>query len=178
MAGNGSPLTSPLTVTLTHGGLAHTSVLPTVVIPAGKSSTTFSVSAISPGADVLIATAPGYTSVSRPITVGPGIIYSFDPINYYWPWFVVAGDSTPVSFFLTAPNFDSGVSVLAPTTFTIASSPNIQFVSGGQAITSFTIPTGQSGAQLLIKGITAGDASFTITNPDYKSFSATIVVRP
>jgi len=162
--------------------MPHTSVPATVVIPTGSSYAFFDIAAASPGTDVLIASAPGYTSVARNKTVSPGLIYSYETYGYYGPLAVATGDSAYVSFMVLAPSGNEDVAPIAATTFTIASSANIQFLSGGptsKVITSFTMPAGVNYIALWIKGISAGTGSFTVTHPDYQPFAATIaVVKP
>jgi hypothetical protein len=175
-------LQSPLTVTLSHVGTARTSAPASVTIPAGsRTSALFAVAGTSAGNDELIATAPGHSSLSVGTGVDKGVINLWN--NGVAPSSLSANDSVQVVVLVLNPvGYPDDDVVVAPTTFVLTPNANIQFVSGGTSsivITSVTVPAGGVFSETFwVKGVSSGTGSFTITNANYQTFSATLTVTP
>jgi hypothetical protein len=177
-------LSSPLTVTLAHSGLARTSLPSSVVIPAGSTTAGFLIAGTSAGNDEIVAAAPGYTSATASVWVDKGYVSVFSElkgVEYNWILPLKALDSLQVAVVIGPPYSDDDVWAVAPTTFALATNGNVQFVSGGVSsapVGSITIPANGRVAWLWLKGLSAGNGSVTITNANYLTFSVTISVSP
>ncbi len=177
-------LSSPLTVTLAHSGLARTSLPSSVVIPAGSTTAGFVIAGISAGNDEIVASAPGYTSATTGVWVDKGYVSVFTQVKggeYSGIQPLKALDSLQVGVVIFTLGSDDDVWAVAPTTFALATNGNVQFVSGGASsapIGSITIPANGRVAWVWLKGLSAGNGSVTITNANYETFSATISVSP
>ena len=179
--------TSPIDVTLAHSGTPRTSILlndtarSVVTIPTGTYYVYFHVVGATVGMDTLVATttspvenpATGYTAV----TLG-----QVSPIGG-WPstLSLANGDSALITMFA----YDSAqVShyVQNATTFTLAPSGSIEFVSGGAnsaVITSVVIPKDAYYVQFYVKGVSQGTGQATITATNYVAYNTpTITVSP
>jgi hypothetical protein len=165
---------SPLTVTLTHTGTARTSVPPNVTIPPGTNLAYVEMVGVSVGTDVLVASAPGYSPVTISTVVDTGVV----GLDISGP--VKTQDSVQVVLVVQSP-FLTTVSVPVSTTFALATNANIRFVSGGvssREITSAIISPYDNSVRFWIKGVAPGLGSFTMTNANYRTYSATITVTP
>jgi hypothetical protein len=167
---NFEPLTAPLTVSLSHGGALHTSIVPTVAIPTGAAFTVFRITGTSVGLDSIVASAPGYGPGTLNVTVDSGSI-DFD-----------VTDSPPSVGVSKGVGLCIGPGVpAAPVTFALAPNANIRFVgegAGGSVITSVTIPAESSCAFFLVQGLSAGTGTVTITSPNYRTKVGIVTVTP
>jgi len=178
---------APIDVTLSHAGTPRTSVLfgglpvTDVTIPAGIYYVYFNVAGTVSGTDTLVATAtsPVHTPDTAYTVVGTGRV---DPLSG-WPATLSLGgtDSVLVTLYARAP--DQNIHpVLAATTFTLAPTANIQFVSGGAnsvVITSATILADATYVQFYVKGVSQGTGTADITQANYQTYTTpTITVTP
>lgn len=169
-----TPVSAPVTVTLTHG--AHTSLPASVTIAAGTTFGRFRITGTSIGIDTIVASAPGFTSATFIENVGLGIILQFFGSQ------VAAGSKITADFCIAAPAGNETF-VASKAAFSLAMSPNIATYDPiGDPNTPVTsIAFGLPGANcldLVVKGISAGPATLTITSPNYKPFTVGILVTP
>jgi len=169
-----SAVTSPLTVTLSHTGIARTSTPATVTIPAGSNFANFDVAGTSTGTDQLVATAPGYAAATASTLVQKAQLY----LDFGGAQPKRVGDSVSVTLFVDSYNSF----LIAPTTFTLTPSASMQFVSGGAAsapIGSVTIPANEYFVGgLWLKAVAPGAGTFTISHPNFVTFTSSITVVP
>lgn len=184
---NADDISSPLTVTLTHKGVARTSIPSSVVIPAGSRRANFVFAGTSLGSDDIVASAPGYHPGTATASIWTGNIYVYWDIGGDRWLSVNPASPIPVVTMLDPLHILLSIGdgsdeafgpLVAPTTFTLTTSSNVQFVSdGGAAIGSITIPADQTWVLLSLKGLSVGVGSVTITNENYNTFTGTVTVR-
>ena len=173
--------TAPTTVTLSHTGTARTNTftnltstpISNLTIPTANTYVYFRIAGTVAGTDTLVAavTSPVHNSATAYTIVGKGRI---DPIGN-WPTSLVVGDSVAVTLYARDPV--QGVrNVLAAETWTLAPNANIQFRSGGAAITSITVLAGAQSVTFYMKALTSGTGSATITSTNYLSYTNTLTV--
>ena len=179
--------TQPITVSLSHTGTPRTTTtvsgvaVNSVQIPTNNNLVSFHVVGSVTGMDTLVATttspvenpATGYTAVSKG---------QVNPIGN-WPatLSLASGDSVQITLYA----YDSAQVahyVEATTTFTLAPSGSIQFVSGGAnstVITSIDIPKDAYYVQFYVKGAAQGTGQATISASNYVTYTTpTITVNP
>ena len=171
-----SPVAGPVTVTLSHGG--HTSMPASVMIASGGTIGRFRIDAMAPGTDTIVASAPGYVSATYTMTVGLGNVSG----HLFLPFVTLAvGATAPGSICISTPDGGMGFTASAMT-FSLAPSANISVsdpFNPGTPITSIGFPIpGANCLSISVKGLSAGPASMTITNPFYKTGSFSTLVVP
>jgi uncharacterized protein YjdB len=176
---------APITVGLAHAGTARTSTLvggvpvSSVTIPTGSYYATIRVAGASTGTDTLVetATSPPHNPDTVYTVVGPGRV---DPIGS-WPATLAVGDSVAVTLYARDPAQTTRY-VLDSTTFTLAPSASLQFVSGGAnsaVITSVVIPSDQYYVTFYVKGVTAESGSASISATNYQTYATpSVLVTP
>jgi hypothetical protein len=166
---------SPLTVSLSHDGVPHTTVPSSVTIPTGDTFSQFQITGTSAGTDVIVASAPGYSAATLSISVGLGTI------SLAWSGSPKVGATNEAYLCVLSPD-SRQVFLASPATLSIAPGSNIKFLSGeppNAVITSVTIPADQNNcAHLFLQGLSAGLASVTITSPNYTTLTTSITVVP
>ncbi|HXY18968.1 MAG TPA: Ig-like domain-containing protein [Gemmatimonadales bacterium] len=179
--------TSPINVNLSHTGTPRTSIIlndtarTAVTIPTGTNYVYFHVVGASVGTDTLVGTTT--SPVENPATAYTGVsLGQVSPIGG-WPatLSLANGDSALITMYA----YDSAeVShyVQNATTFTLAPSGSIEFVSGGASsavITSVLIPKDSYYVQFYVKGVSQGTGQATITASGYATYNTpTITVSP
>ena len=179
--------TSPINVTLSHSGTPRTSIILNdtartfVTIPTGTYYVYFHVVGATTGMDTLVATTT--SPVESPATAYTGVsLGQVSPIGG-WPTTLslANGDSALITMYA----YDSAQVahyVQAATTFTLAPSGSIEFVSGGAnsaVITSVVIPKDAYYVQFYVKGVSTGTGQATITATNYVAYNTpTITVSP
>ncbi|MHB1263787.1 MAG: Ig-like domain-containing protein [Gemmatimonadaceae bacterium] len=168
---------SSIPVSFSHRGTARITTVPAggVTIPTGTYYQYFRVIGSSVGTDTLLASAsvPAHLRDSAYTVVSAGRI---DPISS-WPATLAAGDSAQVTLYARDENQGTH-KVVAATTFTLAANANIEFRSGGAAITAITIPADAGQVSFYVKGKAAGTGSATITATNYSTYTNSITVTP
>ena len=165
-------LQTPVVVSFSHGGLAYTKVPASVTIQAGDAFSEFRVTGTSIGVDSVVASAPEYSPVSMPFTVDSGTIrFGLQP-DSVTPKVGVANEV----YVCISPGLSA-----TPLTFALAADQNIRFTTEDTipvVITSATLPADQSCTFFMAQGLAAGPAQITIANPNYRTYSSTITVKP
>ena len=165
------PVTEPLLVTLTHVGAAHTYLPPSVTLEAGAPFTRFRVIALSIGVDTLVASAPGYSPVTLAFTVDSGAI-QFGLTDD--PQLPPAVGGVREVYLCAYPTVSA-----EPITFSLTHDANIEFATQdvpSTVITSVVLPAEKRCAYFLVRGLSAGRATVTITSPNYRTRVAEIRV--
>jgi hypothetical protein len=175
---------APIDVTLAHNGTARTSTtvngtaVSTVTIPAASNIVYFHVVGTAVGWDTLGASAssPPFNPVTAYTAVSQGHV---DPLSN-WPTALSLSATDSVQITLYArDSTQTGHYVQDTTTFTLTPNANIQFVSGGQVITSIAIPKDGYYVQFYVKAVTQGSGQATISAPNYVTYNTpTITVSP
>jgi hypothetical protein len=168
-------VTSPVTVSLSHSSTTSTAIPATLTIPAGGAFAPFTIVGTSAGTDVIVASAPGYSSGTLGVTVDLGI-GDFGVSTESGT--VKAGDSTQGYVCTNGP---TGALTYAavPTTFSLTFNANIAITDEtGATINSVTIPANGQCTYFRVRGITAGEGSVTIASPNYKTSVRSITVTP
>ena len=180
--------TSPINVSLLHTGTPRTSILlndtarTSVTIPTSLNYVYFHVVGASVGMDTLVATTT--TPVENPATAYTAV--SLGHVNPIGGWPATLSLANGDSALITMYAYDSAqVShyVQNATTFTLAPSGSIEFVSGGAnsaVITSVVIPKDAYYVQFYVKGVSpTGTGQATITATNYATYNTpTITVSP
>ncbi len=181
--------TTPIGVTFAHTGTAriatdsNTTKTPIsgVTIPAGTYYQYFRIVGTSTGTDTLNASAssPPHNPATAYTTVGLGRV---DPLGS-WPatLSLSTNDSVLVTLYARDPAQNTRY-VQDSTTFTLAPSGGIEFVSGGAnsaVITSVVIPANAYYVQFYVKGITQGTGQAVISSTNYVTYTTpAITVSP
>jgi len=181
--------TTPVSVSFSHNGAARiatdsngtNSAITGLTIPTNTNYTYFRVVGTSAGTDTLVASAspPPHNPATAYTQVGQG---TTGPIGN-WPTTLslASGDSVLVTLYTRDP---SGITryVQDSTTFTLAPTGAIEFVSGGAnsaVITSAVVPAGQYYVQLWVKGTAQGTGQAAISSTNYVTYNApAITVGP
>lgn len=169
------PPQGAVTVHMQQRNAAVLSLSDTVfTIAAGEMASPWVGTGIASGADTLVITAAGFKPDTAIVTVEPGKFYLGN-----WPSSLGVGDSIPEWIYLLTPN---GMTAQTADTvvFTLSSNANLEFRQGGVAISTVTIPAGQTytAVEFYIKGKAAGTGSVTISSPNYVPVTQPITVSP
>ena len=153
------------TVTLTSSNPAVATVPASVVIPAGSTqpAQNAQVTGVAPGTAAITATAAGFASESRNVTVQMGL--SVDPASIT----LHATRAVTVALRLSAPAPTGGF----PVSLTVDDS-GVAGVSPSQLV----VPQGQLSAQFTVTGLTAGNTSINASATGATSASASVTVLP
>jgi hypothetical protein len=163
---------APATVTITHRG-DQSATPATVTFAAGASMATYDIQGKSLGSDTLVFSAPGYVPARFVVQVKAAAISIFSPAEE-----LALGDSISARVYLSIPGGSAAHTASAATTISIGSSDHLALVAGGQAITSVTVPAGQSYSTIFwMKARKVGTATITASGPSLTPFSGTVQVR-
>ncbi|MBC7673273.1 MAG: hypothetical protein H7247_12705 [Polaromonas sp.] len=164
-------IASALTVPLTHAAVPRASTPSSVTILVNSYYEWFRVTGTVIGADTITASPAGHNPATGTVNVGLGRL---DNIGS-WPASLAVGDSVLVTMYARDPGLSPRF-LTAATTFTLSSNANIQFVSGGAAITTVVIPQDQQFVQFYVKALSSGAGSASITNANYTTYTNSVSV--
>ena len=170
-------LAAPLTVSLSTKS-SRISVPASVSIVAGGSFGAFQVVGTSAGADALTASAAGYTSATLEFFVDLGTI-DFGIASFPGDALTVGGT---IGVYLCSYGPQGVFNLLAaPTTFSLASSSKVSFsaqVAPATPISAATIPGNDNCTNFVAHGLGVGEATVTISSPNFKTLVTSLTVKP
>jgi hypothetical protein len=167
-----SVVTAPLPVTFSQTGSLVVDVPANVTIPAGATYAQFRITGVSIGIDSLVLSAPGYAPLKAYFIVDLGAVNL--ALNSHPTSSPRVGETKEVV--LCA----SGLFAM-PVTFAIAADTNIRFVTEEVppvVMSSATLPPDNECTYFAVQALAAGSARVTLTNPNFRTFTTTIVVTP
>jgi hypothetical protein len=159
-----TPVASDVTITLTSSDTTKVTVTPSIIIPAGATTSTSpaQVTGVNFGSSTITASATGFVGASQSVSVGANL--SFSPTTAT----VGTGGTTNLTLTLSAPAPANGVTVtLASDATNFATVPP-----------SVTIAQGQTTATVTVTGVAVGTAHITTSSSvaNLANASATVSV--
>ncbi|MFQ5801938.1 MAG: hypothetical protein ACE5JQ_03460 [Candidatus Methylomirabilales bacterium] len=164
----GLPFPAPaggVIVSLVSANPGVATVTPSVVIPAGATSASATVTGVGPGTTDITASAPGFTSATATVNVtGPPPLFflTLSPS----PLFVPQGATATLTVMLSSPAPAGGVTVSL-----VSANPGVATVTP-----SVVIPIGTTSATVAVNGVAAGTTNLTASDPIFGSATATVNV--